>query len=396
MKLLFIQGGTRLKKDVDGNLYTDGNFNNKVWDRYKEYSDELMVVLREEDKIYDKEYAISKFNSLNQDSLKIFAVPDLMRPASRFINLRWRNKAKKGIEEAVKQCDKAIIRSAHNFYTLTAVKMCKKYKKPYLIEVAGYAFDGYWNHGDIYGKVFALPYELLARRAMKDADYCVYVTKHALQKRYPCKNKTLGCSDVELKNINENDLINKLNHFANKKNNKIVLGTIGWVNLKLKGQQDVIKVLNRLKKKGINNFEYQLVGLGDSSYLESLIKKYNLQDNVKILGPMPHDKVFEWLNAIDLYVQPSYTEGLCRAIVEAMSKACPILVSDAGGNPELANPKYVFKKGNLKELENILKNITNDDLIVEAKRSFEESKKYEKTYLDSIRNDFYIKFIDGE
>lgn len=31
MKLLFVQGGTRIKKDTEGNFYTDGNFNLKVW-----------------------------------------------------------------------------------------------------------------------------------------------------------------------------------------------------------------------------------------------------------------------------------------------------------------------------------------------------------------------------
>ena len=55
MKLLFIQGGTRLKEDEEGNFYTDGNLNNKVWNRYKNYCDELDILLRvDEKKIYQR------------------------------------------------------------------------------------------------------------------------------------------------------------------------------------------------------------------------------------------------------------------------------------------------------------------------------------------------------
>lgn len=394
MKLLFIQGGTRLKEDTDGNLYTDGNLNNKVWERYKSYCDELLILLRKEEKKYSNSEANEKFNKLNIDEkVKVKPLIDLMKPKKRFFRFKYRKLVKKEIERNVKECDKAIIRSAHNFYTLTAIKLCKKYNKPYLIEVAGYAFDGYWGHGDLYGKIVAYPYELLAKKAMREAKYCVYVTNYSLQKNYPCNGEVLGCSDVELNELDNRDLQNKRDKLKNKE--KFVLGTIGWVNLKLKGQHDVIKTIHSLKKQGIDKFEYELVGLGDHKYLDKLIKKYNLEKNVRILGAKPHSEVFNWLESIDIYIQPSYQEGLCRAVVEAMSKACPIIVSDAGGNPELADPKYVFRKGSKKQLEKILKSITNDDLINETKRSFCEAGKYEKDILNKKRDAFYRKFVNN-
>lgn len=396
MKLLFIQGGTRLKKDIKENYYTDGNLNNSVWERYKNYCDELIIVLRSEEKVYSQEEAKNKFNIIEKNKTEIVEVPDLMRPKKRFFSIFWRKKASQIIESAIIDCDKAIIRSAHNFYTLTAIKMCKKHNKPYLIEVAGYAFDGYWGHGDLYGKIVAIPYELLAKKAMREAEYCVYVTNYSLQKNYKCFGETLGCSDVELNPLDEKVLEERLNNIKNNGTKKLVLGTIGWVNLKLKGQHDVIHVLNKLKKTGVDNFEYHLVGLGDHSYLDKLIKKFGLENNVKILGPKPHDEIFEWLKSVDVYIQPSYQEGLCRAVVEAMSMACPIIVSNAGGNPELANPKYVFPKGNRKALYKILKELNSEELSKEAIRSFELAKSYEKEILDNKRNEFYNKFIKGE
>ena len=72
-----------------------------------------------------------------------------------------------------------------------------------------------------------------------------------------------------------------------KKKGRIILGTAGFVNLKTKGQHDVIRALGELKKRGDTNYEYQLVGLGDESFLRSIAKKYNVEDEV----------VFGWKNA---------------------------------------------------------------------------------------------------
>ena len=43
------------------------------------------------------------------------------------------------------------------------------------------------------------------------------------------------------------------------------------------------------------------------------------------MGGVPHNKIFQLLDDIDLYIQPSLQEGLPRSVVEAMSRACPII-----------------------------------------------------------------------
>ena len=393
MKLLFIQGGTRVKEDKEGNYYTDGNFNDKVWSRYKSYCDELTVILRREEKIYEKEYAQTKFNKFNTNQINLITLEDIYRPIKKYFNSSKKKQIKKTIKEEIKKADKVILRSMCNFYTITALKYCKKYNRPYFIEVTGVAFDGFWYHGDIFGKIVAIPYEFIVKKSLKNAPYALYVTEETLQKRYPCKGTTLGCSDVEIYNIDVSNLKHKIEQLKNKENNKIILGTAAWINLKTKGQKDVIKSLYKLKKRGISKFEYQLVGLGDQTFIQGLIKKYNLENEVKILGPKTHEEVFNWLKNIDIYIQPSYQEGLCRAIVEAMSMGCPVVASNAGGNSELIDKKYIFKKGNIKELTRILEKLEIQDLVRQAELNFEKSKKYKKEDLDKKRDEFYKSFV---
>lgn len=127
--------------------------------------------------------------------------------------------------------------------------------------------------------------------------------------------------------------------------------------------------------------------------LKKLIKKYGLEKEVKIIGALPHDKVFKWLENIDIYIQSSYTEGLCRAIVEAMSKACPVICTDAGGNFELIEEKNTYKQRDILGLINILGNINNEELKKNAVYNYNKSRKYTANLLNKKRDIFYSKFI---
>ena len=76
-----------------------------------------------------------------------------------------------------------------------------------------------------------------------------------------------------------------------------------------------------------------------------------------------------------------------------MSMACPIIGSNTGGIPELLDHKYVFPKGKIKALMSILSNIDNSQLSEQAELNFENSKKFEKSYLDVKRKNFYNEFL---
>ena len=162
---------------------------------------------------------------------------------------------------------------------------------------------------------------------MKDVPWAIYVTNEALQKRYPCKGNSLGCSDVEII-IDEYALEKRLKKDSNE---RIILGTAAFLDVGWKGQIYVIRALAKLKKKGLSNFEYQLIGAGTGKMLQAEAQKLGIADQVRIIGALPHEKVFDWLDNIDVYVQTSFMEGLCRSIIEAMSRGCPVLCTDVGG-----------------------------------------------------------------
>jgi sugar transferase (PEP-CTERM/EpsH1 system associated) len=82
--------------------------------------------------------------------------------------------------------------------------------------------------------------------------------------------------------------------------------------------------------------EARLAIVGDGPERTALVgelRRRGLQHAVRLTGE--RDDVHEWLAAMDLFVQPSLTEGISNAVLEAMSVALPVVVTRVGGSGEV-------------------------------------------------------------
>lgn len=279
-----------------------------------------------------------------------------------------------------------------SIYGLLALKIAKKLGKPYLVELVGCPWDSLWNHS-WKGKLVAPFMFLITKLAIKNSTDVLYVTNDFLQNRYPTSGNNIGCSDVSLPKIDKAILENRMKKIGEKfDDDPIIIGTIGALNQKYKGQEFVIKAISKLNKKGYN-FEYHLVGSGNHKFLQSVAEKYDSIDKVRFFGQLPHDEIFNYLDNIDVYMQPSKTEGLPRALIEALSRGCPSLGSNKGGTPELLNENCIFQSTNIDEICELLKKVNKDFMGKEAVRSFNKAYEFEKSLLDKKRKTFYHSFI---
>ena len=396
MKALFAHN-IRIKKDDKGNLYTHSSYNENVWKRYETISKHLSVIARKEQQRYSQEQASRKFEVFDNLSKDVIYVNDIYRSIFSFINPINHIKNNKIIKNSVNNHD-CIIARLPSFTGFKAIKYAKKRKIPYICEVVACSWDGLWNHS-IKGKVMA-PFSFLQlKKAVRNAPYVVYVTNEFLQKRYPTNGKNTNCSNVALTEFDDNVLMKRLSKIENmQKNRKVVIGTTAAVDVRYKGQQYIIQALGELKKQGITNYEYQLVGGGDQAHLKTIAEKYNVTEQVKFLGAMPHNKVFEWLETIDIYTQPSRQEGLPRALIEAMSRAVPAFGARTAGIPELLENQFIFSntRKNIDEIIEILKSFDKETMINQSKRNFEESKKYDKNVIEQRRRRFFEEFKNAK
>lgn len=397
MRLIFIQGGSRLKLSEDGHWFTDPNFTQEVWQRYMDLCDELVIILRKEKKIYSVADAECRFNPIPIDKkIRVVPVEDITRPQWNILNIFKRRRIARAIQREVANADKVIIRSA-SYYTGICQKACVSYNKPYLFEVTGFALEGL-SHHSFWGRLSANYFEQMTKRIAASAECAIYVTSEALQKRYPCK-KMLGCSDVVLSDTDESILNRRIAHIDAKVKELqagkgiLKLGTAAFLDVKWKGQENVIRALAEIKKRGITNIQYEMIGMGNGTRLRRLVDELGIQEQIIFGGAKPHNEVFAWLDDIDIYIQPSYQEGLCRIIVEAMSRACPVIASDTGGNYELISREYIFPCGDYLMLANLILKMTGH-YAMEAKRNYEHSKDFEPNKLDNIRNAFLRDFAN--
>ncbi len=288
------------------------------------------------------------------------------------------------LEEAIQSCDGLIIRLP-SFLGSQCVKLARKHKKPYLVELVGCPWDSLWNHG-LTGKVLAPWLYLKTKAQVRKASDVLYVTNQFLQKRYPTRGRQVGCSDVEL--LTEDLPCRREN------NSKVLrLGTLGVIDLKYKGHATVIQALETLKKMGIS-MEYQIVGPGDRSALERCALEHGVRDQVVFTGPMDHDHIFSWLDTVDIYIQPSLTEGMPRALIEAMSRGCPCIGSNAGGMPELLPPAYIFPKGKAQALVRILASARDNGLLDQSQRNQTFTQQFSPDVLKEKRQAFYQEFLN--
>ncbi|MDS9472214.1 glycosyltransferase family 4 protein [Sporosarcina pasteurii] len=98
-----------------------------------------------------------------------------------------------------------------------------------------------------------------------------------------------------------------------------------------KNNKVIIKALGKLQNP---NLHYILCGEGEKKdELYNIAKKYNIEQNIHFLGY--RTDVYQLLNSSDIFVMPSYREGLSRSIMEAMSAGLPCIVSNIRGNVDL-------------------------------------------------------------
>lgn len=79
-----------------------------------------------------------------------------------------------------------------------------------------------------------------------------------------------------------------------------------------------------------------IVGRGpDKGKYVELASELNINDRVRFLGYIPHQKLAEYYNLADIYVITSVWEELSNTIMEAMACGVPVVATEVGGNPYL-------------------------------------------------------------
>jgi glycosyltransferase involved in cell wall biosynthesis len=160
-------------------------------------------------------------------------------------------------------------------------------------------------------------------------DYIIAVSE-ACKNAFLDKYKILKSKVFVIENITSPEFIKKMGE--EKLNNpmesddRFKLLTVARLSY-AKGIDTAVEALRLLKEKGYEDIAWYVVGYGgDEPKIRELIKKNGLEKNFILLGKQTNP--YPFMNACDLYVQPSRYEGKAVTVTEAKILGKPIVITN--------------------------------------------------------------------
>lgn len=134
-----------------------------------------------------------------------------------------------------------------------------------------------------------------------------------------------------------------------------------------KGVFDIIRAIAAHKEEAQGKIELKIGGNRNEDKLIAAIQENGLEDIVSFEGWASGEKKLRLLNWADIFILPSFNEGLPISILEAMSYGCPVISTEVGGIPEVVTGNgTLVEPGNDKSIWNaISRYMSNQKLIAE-------------------------------
>ena len=131
-----------------------------------------------------------------------------------------------------------------------------------------------------------------------------------------------------------------------------------------KGVYELLETINRVRKT-CPDVLLVMCGAGpEESGLRRLIREKDLEHTVRMTGEIEPERMHKWMQASDLFVLASYTEGMPNVVTEAMACGLPVVAAAVGGLPGAigdCDGAILVTPGNIGEMENAIVKVINDN-----------------------------------
>lgn len=263
--------------------------------------------------------------------------------------------------------------------------VCKVERRRYAVEVVGDP-EAVLAVGSLGrpGRLLAGAAGAGTRWLVRGADAALYATRTALQERYPPRPdvRAVGMANVVL---HPEAFVTRPRAW-DPQNLRIV--AVGSQEQHYKGHDTLLYAIRALRDRGVAA-EAVIVGGGRAhAWLADLSQTLGLAGVVSLPGEI-HDRarLLAVLDSAAVFAMPSRTEGMPRALIEAMARGLPAVGTDVGGIPELLDPEWIVPIDDSTALAEALERLlTSQELREEqSRRSLEVAQAYR---LDRLEDRF--------
>ncbi len=329
----------RFFRTPDDTVWTEGLHAYPFWTRYLSVFDGVKVIAR----VRDVPRPEPDWRNASGTGVRFLAVPEYLGP---WQYLRKSVAVRRAIRRAVDPRDAVILRVSSQIAGCVESALARR-GQPYGAEVINDPYEMFSPQAVDYRlrPLFRWHFTQQLLRQCKHAGATAYVTEKALQSRYPCARFAAAVSDVE---ISPEAIREAPRQFSGVWDPQRELRLIMVASLAqmYKAPDVLIRATAKALAAGLN-LKLRIAGDGrHRPALERLAVDLGVAERVQFLGQLPAGaRIRKELDASDLFLLPSRSEGLPRALVEAMARSLPCIASNVGGIPELLAPEDMVAPG---------------------------------------------------
>ena len=183
------------------------------------------------------------------------------------------------------------------------------------------------------------------------------MTRDVLQRKYPTPGQAFAASDAALDDaafsIDRSEELRATEPFT--------IVTVGALDQPYKGIAVLLDAMRELRQTGVD-VRLNIVGTGGLlAALQERARVLGVDSHVAFLGQLARDGVRRALDAAHVFVLPSLTEGLPRALLEAMARGLPAVATNVGGIPELLPSECLVRPADVQELAGKIRQLAADE-----------------------------------
>ena len=234
------------------------------------------------------------------------------------------------------------------------------------------------------------------KRACMRANGIAYVTERVLQREYPCQAivnpSRVGYFTSSYSTINLPDEAFSMKDWGVQRPERVVLAHSGKMSDYRKGHATFIRTVAELRKTGIDA-RGVLIGDGPKRVeFETLATDLGVRDYCEFTGwANGFSEVQERLQSAHFFVFPTLSEGLPRAVIEAMASGLICLGNSVDGIPELLDGTCLSEKNTSEDYsDRIVWLLSNWQKALDIRRiQFVKAHEYRADLLQERRTSFY-------
>ena len=381
----------RFSRTRDGNVYSETTTTYSFWQKYLQVFDEVCVLAR----VQESDSGPSDRQPANGPGVRFLDLPYYVGP---WQYLREYSRLKSSAAQAIDGSEAFILRVPGVISSVTWRRIRKR-GVAYGVEVVADPAEALslFNVRSVATPVARLALKRNLALQCLEACAAAYVTESVLQQRYPCRCWSTYFSSIDLPEdaiVDEQRISGRLRSLQEALTGirPVRICHAGTMELYYKAQDLLIEAVSICRSRGVR-IELMLLGAGRrAGYFHKKVQRLGLQDEVRFLGAVPPGSaVFDEMDRSDLFVFPSTTEGMPRALIEAMARGMPCIGTHVGGIPELLPPEDMVPPRNASMLASkILATLANASRLERMARSnVQTARKYTARRLNERRLQFY-------